>query len=195
MKKILSLITGLALLCPIFTVVAQSERINNVPLSEEYVTTADYAFTSLDKNFVSTGILYDRVFKTSRLEAFQSSEYSNAGHWLQAYYELYQASYDRNNLLSQDDMDNLIYENTRGASVPLGVIFANFNTLNSDAVDLQANGQYQLKNGYNASQLFSGRESVVASSLVPSIPKGTTGFSLPRWATFSCGSVYVTNVN
>jgi hypothetical protein len=91
MKKIYRLFLGLALLCPIFNASAQNERVMNVPQYENHLQAADYAFGNLNKSFVTTGILYDKVFKNAHLETFLPSEPSNSGHWLNAYYELHQA--------------------------------------------------------------------------------------------------------
>jgi hypothetical protein len=91
MKKIYRLFLGLALLCPVSSTTAQNEKVMNVPQYEDHVQAADYAFSNLNKSFVATGILYDRVFKNAHLETFLPTEPSNSGHWLNAYYELHQA--------------------------------------------------------------------------------------------------------
>jgi hypothetical protein len=198
MRNFTRLLVGLALLCLFSNAIAQQPagRTLNMPLFTTYLDATDYAFSNLDKSYVTTGILYDRAFKNAHLDVFQPDENSSAGHWLQAYYELYEASTDRTSLLTSDDMDNLVYEAANNtATVPLGVISAEFNVLNYDAIETTVSGTpYVLKTGYTAAQTFLTKRVVVASPLVPSIPKGTTGFSMPRWATFSCGTVYVTSI-
>lgn len=49
----------------------------------------------LDKSYITTDILYDRVFPLSNLVEFNkiASDTSNANHFFQAYYELQKADY------------------------------------------------------------------------------------------------------
>ncbi|TDE18365.1 esterase/lipase family protein [Dyadobacter psychrotolerans] len=195
MKKFVRLFLGLASLCPVFNLIAQNERVLNVPQYQDHLQAADYAFTNLDKSLVSTGILYDRAFKNAHLDTFSPIEPSNSGHWLNAYYELHQASYNKENKLTYEQMRNLIYHSSETLNtVPIGVILANFNVLNYNALDVTANKMYEIKPGFTSSQVFQSKENIVAAALVPTIPRGTSGFTFPQWAAITCRNEHVTNI-
>ncbi|MDQ6482155.1 RICIN domain-containing protein [Dyadobacter sp. LHD-138] len=195
MRNFFCLFIGAALLCPIFRTVAQQITPLNLPQHEDHLSAADYAFGNLNKSYVTTGILYDRAFKNAHLETFSATEPSNSGHWLNAYYELYQGAYNKNNKLTFNQMRDMVYRSIQESNtIPIGVMLANFNVLNYDALDVAANKMYELKPGFSAAQTFLQKENVVAAFLVSSIPKGTSSFGFPKWATFSCRNEYVTSV-
>lgn len=63
-----------------------------------YKQFADYKLQQLNKSFINSGILYDRVFPVADIERFkqqnQTTDTSGPRHWIQAYYELYNAAYN-----------------------------------------------------------------------------------------------------
>lgn len=58
---------------------------------------ADYKLQQLNKTYINSGILYDRVFPVADIERFkqqnQTTDTSGPRHWIQAYYELYSAAF------------------------------------------------------------------------------------------------------
>src|SRR3990170_3252312 len=63
--------------------------------SYTYYQSPDTIFDALDKRFITTGILYDRVYPLSRIEQFDgfSDTICNLRQWRQIYYEIYRASF------------------------------------------------------------------------------------------------------
>ncbi|PWJ57874.1 hypothetical protein CLV98_10554 [Dyadobacter jejuensis] len=139
MKNISSLFLGMAILCSFGSVLAQSNT--SLPIFNTCEEATQYAFRDLDQTKITKGILYDRVFKNAHLELFQSAENSHAGHWKQAYFELYHASNNNSQMLNSDNLDNLIYESYESTlTVTLGVLAAEFNVLNYDVVETTSTG-------------------------------------------------------
>lgn len=61
-----------------------------------YKQYADFKLQNLNKSFIPTGILYDRVMPIADIQRFkQQDQYSDTTgprHWLQAYYELFHSA-------------------------------------------------------------------------------------------------------
>lgn len=57
-----------------------------------YKQFADFKLQQLNKSFINSGILYDRIFPVADIERFkqqnQTTDTSSPRHWIQAYYEL-----------------------------------------------------------------------------------------------------------
>src|SRR4051812_37466070 len=68
---------------------------------------ADSVFQNLNKSYISTGVLYDRVYPYAMLHMFNTAYFdtTNVHHFKQGYYELYHASYNNTNLISPDTLD------------------------------------------------------------------------------------------
>jgi hypothetical protein len=74
-----------------------------------YAEQADTIFQNLDKNFITTGILYDRAFPLSRFDFYNpSTDTATFKFASQAYYELYQAHYNRSVLLDPNLMMDMV---------------------------------------------------------------------------------------
>ncbi len=110
-----------------------------VMAQSEYRQAADQAFANLDKNGITTGILYDRVFPAANLR--ESGTTSSAGHFQQAQSELYQASYNTQNRLTPDDLSSLTWQSQQQGITPIGVLIAGFQVLNFDAIQLDGNNR------------------------------------------------------
>lgn len=58
-----------------------------------YKTYADFKLQTLDKDFITSNILYDRVFPVADIERFkqqdQFTDTTSSRHWIQAYYEIF----------------------------------------------------------------------------------------------------------
>lgn len=75
-----------------------------------YTQMADTLLYLLDKSFISTGILYDRVYPFASLHDFNNNraDTSNYLHFMQAHGELYQAAYNKTGFITNGYLDTLI---------------------------------------------------------------------------------------
>lgn len=112
---------------------------------------ADYKLLYLNKNLVTTGVLFDRVFPFSNIDVFKGSlnftDTTNSNHFLQAYYEMYEASYNTTGKKKPGELDSLLNKNYTSNEHPIGILFYKFNTIDSlaledDLLDTLSNGQY-----------------------------------------------------
>ena len=73
----------------------------------------DSVFINLNKTFITSGILYDRVYPFARLHMFNTTNFdtSNVQHFSQAYYELYNAKYNNTTFTNPDTIDKRIKDN------------------------------------------------------------------------------------
>lgn len=97
---------------------------------------ADSVFKNLDKRYITTGILYDRVYPSAMLHIFNTPLFdtTNARHFKQAYYELYNAKYFRKSLTRPDTIDQRIASLTSAGKVPIGIINFAFNQIDTHAI-------------------------------------------------------------
>lgn len=97
---------------------------------------ADSVFRNLNKSYITTGILYDRVYPYAMLHMFNTSYFdtTNVHHFIQSYYELYNAKYNNAGLLNPDTLEKRIEAITAKKHVPLGIINFLFNRIDTDAV-------------------------------------------------------------
>ena len=94
---------------------------------------------NLDKSQIPTGVLYESVFPWAELEFFDgttNADTSNFMHFMQAYNELYQSTFNRTNVTHPYDFENnyLNLHSDRDFHHALGVIDYNFNTIDPDAI-------------------------------------------------------------
>jgi hypothetical protein len=123
---------------------------------------ADLALANLDRTGVTSGTLYDRVVPVAGL--LDPNVISSPGHFRQAYLEFYAASYDKDNRISPDDLKSLLDESELRQVVPVGILLARMQHLNTNVVELDNNEQYRLKSGYNADQMYQTAQVAVASA-------------------------------
>ncbi len=143
--------------------------------SQTFKEYADLKFQNLNKSIISTGILYDRMFPIADLTRFkkanQFSDTTNSRHFLQAYYELYNSSYNNNSLKSPELLDSELDINpniTNG--VPIGVLNFKYNVIDSNAfidnlLDSNNTGQLLDVNGRTRSPYLT-LESFLASPII-----------------------------
>src|SRR3954468_22475213 len=95
---------------------------------------ADSVFENLDKRYITTGILYDRVYPSAMLHVFNTSDFdtSNVYHFIQAYYELYNAKYNKTTLIEPGLVDSRIKAVTTTGKVPIGIINFSFNQVDTN---------------------------------------------------------------
>ncbi len=99
-----------------------------------YTERADSLFANLDKSLITTGILYDRAFPLSRFDLYNSATDTVDYEYIsQAYYELYQAAYNRYVLLEPGMLNEMTaYENLRNR-VPIMVLDYLYNKMDTMA--------------------------------------------------------------
>src|SRR5687768_13594964 len=97
---------------------------------------ADSVFKNLNKSYITTGILYDRVYPSAMLHVFNSPFFdtTNVHHFKQAYFELYNAKYYKTDLVSPDTVDKRINAITKTGKVPIGIINFKFNQIDTNSV-------------------------------------------------------------
>src|SRR3954471_9601318 len=113
-------------LLPLLLIFSASLRAQTV---SSFTHDADSLFQNLDKSYVTTGVLYDRIYPYAMLHVFNSSYFdtTNVYHFKQGYYELYNAAYNNTDFVSPDTLNGKIEAITRKKKVPIGIINFQFN--------------------------------------------------------------------
>ena len=139
-----------------------------------YKAFSDYKLQNLNKSIITSGILYDRVFPVADIERFkqqdQFTDTTGPRHWLQAYYELYNASYNNSAWLSPDALEARLDTNALVNAIPIGVLNYKYNVLDTNAyvddlVDTLSNGQFVDVTGRPRSPYFN-RSTFIASPII-----------------------------
>ena len=158
--------------CFLFSINAISQTVwDTLPWKQH----ADYQLQNLNKTLVPTGILYDRVFPFANadeytgLPAFTNIDTTSAGHFTQAYYEMYNSTYNNTSLLAPDSLDNKIKSDGLN-TVPIGILLYKFNSVDTNALqdhllDTLANGQFTDVQGRPRSPYFT-NTTFIASPLL-----------------------------
>ncbi len=113
---------------------------------------SDFKLQNLNKSYVITNILYDRMFPLANVDEYTglpktNNDTTHPDHLMQAYYEIYNSSYNTTGWISPDSLDALIKSNGNSRQHPIGIFYYKFNTLDTNAlqdhlVDTLANGQF-----------------------------------------------------
>lgn len=113
---------------------------------------SDYKMQNLNKSFVATNILYDRMFPLANVDEYTglpetNNDTTHPDHVMQAYYEMYNAAYNTTGMISPNALDDLIKTNGNSKQHPIGIFLYKFNTLDTNAlqdhlIDTLANGQF-----------------------------------------------------
>ena len=116
-----------------------------------YKSYSDYKLQNLDKTIITSGILYDRVYPVADIERFkqqdQFTDTTGPRHWVQAYYEIYNAAYNNTGWLSPDALEAKLDTNSYVNAIPIGLLNYKYNVMDSNAyvdnlVDTVSNGQF-----------------------------------------------------
>lgn len=112
---------------------------------------ADYKLQNLNKAYISTGILYDRVFPIAQLDnhiaSASSTDTATPAHLAQAYFEMYNASYNTTGWLTPTQIDDQIKAKGNNRQHPIGIFLYNYNVIDSNALadnllDTMADGRF-----------------------------------------------------
>ena len=101
-----------------------------------YTHDADSLLQNLNKSYITTGILYDRVFPFAMLHVFNTANFdtSNLYHFKQAYYELYNAKYNKSDLKKPQALNKEIAAIKATGKIPIGIINFKFNQIDTNAL-------------------------------------------------------------
>jgi hypothetical protein len=100
-----------------------------------YTAWADSLFQHLDKSQISTGVFYDRIYNLAQLQDYDSATDTTDGYALrQAYFEIYNASYNQTNWLKPEHYAYLAEVENFHNIVPIGVLNIQFNLFDTLAV-------------------------------------------------------------
>jgi len=129
MIKILS---GLGLF---FGFIFNSKNVS-VEHNSPYTHVVDSLLKYVNKNAVSTGILYDRAAPFARLDAFRpAKDTTGFQHFRQAYSELYMSHYQpQKKLISPDDIDDIVEWKQFQKTIPLGIMDMKYQRINPNAL-------------------------------------------------------------
>jgi hypothetical protein len=112
---------------------------------------ADYRLQPLNKNYVNTGVLYDRVFPIAHMDEhtglLSNEDTTSSDHFKQGYYEMYNSIYNPTGIYTPNDLDNILDTFSAYHGHPIGILYYKFNSLDTNAlqdhlVDTLANGQF-----------------------------------------------------
>jgi len=140
MKKIYRLLVAGMLL--LFAKPSEAQIMENSGSGKTYTQTVDSLFQHLNRDYITTGVLYDRVFPFAALDVFNqpwegiesTPDTSSFKHYLQAYSELRRASFDTTRLLPDEYLKQLAYAPEYDGAIPIGVLAYRFNLLDSLAL-------------------------------------------------------------
>jgi hypothetical protein len=109
MKKTFTKLTSLIVLLFSFSVGAFSQAQWDTLPWKSY---ADYRLQPLNKSYVTTGVLYDRVFPIAHMDEHtglsSTEDTTSPDHFKQGYYEMYNSMYTPSGMLTPDDVENIL---------------------------------------------------------------------------------------
>jgi len=143
-----------------------------------FTQTMDSLLAPLDKNRVTTGILYERVKPLANIDLFNitSSDpfISENSYFRQAYLELYNSTYNTSGWLKPKELRDWVDAENLEKKYNIGIMDYQFNMIDSNAVQhgllTFSNGQFHDVSG--AASPFYTRRLQVASMLIDEIPSG-----------------------
>jgi hypothetical protein len=115
---------------------AQFTAAASLPTTLPFTSDVDSVFRNLDKSFITTGILYDRIYPFAALHVFNTSlaDTSFKEHFRQGYYEIFKAAYDKTGLTSPDSIDKRADRIEKTGNVPIGIFNFRFNQMDTNAL-------------------------------------------------------------
>lgn len=143
MKKCYAGIFIIFLTLPLF---AQMPACNEPPsLNEQFKEMLQH----LDKEQIPSGILYENVFPWAEMESYDGTtdtDTSSYQHFMQAYHELYQSSFNTSGMTHPTDLEEAIgnFHPDKEYHHPFGIIDYQYNTIDPNAV---ANNLLSISNG------------------------------------------------
>ncbi|MDJ1497666.1 hypothetical protein QNI19_32300 [Cytophagaceae bacterium DM2B3-1] len=167
-----------------------------------HIKAVDYHFQYLSKTPITTGVLYDRVFPTNRLDLFNQGtrqDTSSYYHFLQTHSEIYTAHYTAptTRLPTTDELRAYAQTVTESGTVPLSILAFDFNHISPSALTQNlisySNGFYYDVASRPTSPYLQKRL-IEGAALTDKIRTGATSFRLPSELVFTNAGLSVTNV-
>jgi hypothetical protein len=123
MKNILTKTVFLIILLFSFSFAAFSQTVWDTLPWKNY---ADYRLQPLDKSYINTGVLYDRVFPIANLDErtglLPNEDTTSSDHFKQSYYEMYNSIYNPSGVSTPDDMENMLNTFPVYNGHPIGIL-------------------------------------------------------------------------
>jgi hypothetical protein len=157
----------------------------NPSTNYNYQDDLDFRLSALDKSQIPTGCLYSRVYPAAQLLTFNQNgqqDVSSAGHFQQAYSELYNSLYNKGNWPMPSDFQDLLTDYSIQGKALLGVISQDVNYFKDDAI---ANNQLYVQNGNlydtpnRTASPYGTVRTFVAANLMDKVKVGTTPAPTP----------------
>lgn len=130
MKNKLIKTTGIAILLFISSFTVFSQTVWDTLPWKSY---ADYRLQPLNKSYVTTGILYDRMFPIAHIDEHtglsSGEDTTSSDHFKQGYYEMYNSIYNPKGIYSPNDMENMLDNYPVWNGHPIGILLYKFNSL------------------------------------------------------------------
>lgn len=151
----------------------------------------DEVFSGIDRNKVSSGILYDKSFSYTKIDRFTGTENSdtlNYNTWKQIMHEMYYAHLDAPQIPKASLMDSMAAPLISAGTIPLGIIALNYHKIKANAFE---NGWLMVEdniiketpgsgvNPYEAAEVF------VSCPMIQNLTSGTYSLVLSPVCYFS----------
>src|SRR5690625_1134804 len=120
-----------------YTILYLSLLLSSSLFGQTYTDGQDSLFQHLDKNKISTGVLYERVYPWAGLNEEKEEGFSLSFTFVkQAWLELYLASYNNETFISIEEVKDNILKNTfNDKGITLGYLDFKFNSIDTNAFD------------------------------------------------------------
>lgn len=176
--------------------ISQTANAQVAPADMSYTQMADTLLYPLNKSYVTTGILYDRVYPFASLHTFNSINPDTSGylHFMQSYSELYHAAYNNTGMWREGYLDTLVKAMSyTDNTIPIGVLYYNFNMIDTNAVQNNllyrgADSMYHDVAGRPYSPYWLQKVTVAAALAPDSLPYGNGNFQFKFYS-----GLFVTN--
>ena len=114
-------------------------QIPNCNAPTPYPQLAYEMLKNLDKSQIPTGVLYEYAFPVAELDFYDgtaTTDTSNYSHFLQSYYELYNSTFNRQNIAHLSDFEKTVQDfPNNDFHHPVGIIDYNYNSLDPESVN------------------------------------------------------------
>lgn len=156
---------------------------NQLADSLSYHENFDYFIKNIDKTKFKTNVLYDRVVPFAKLFNYNPEnpkDTSSYQHFIQAYYEIYLASFQNSNLKTFREIKNKVKETTDKSIIPIGIINFEYNYMDSTAFQdgtLSITNKQLHKNPNSPKSFIETINTLVVAILQNKITQGTNTFT------------------
>lgn len=164
-----------------------------------YVQKMDSMFMYLDKSPITSNILYNRAYPFAELTSYSVAADTSEARWIeQAYFELYQAAYNKSSFIRPLDFEDIAAIERLNQRVPLSVIDYTMQYIKADAITQNllsySNGfLYDVPN--RPSSPYVTKRIQMVGPLSGTVKNGQIVFSLPVTLCLNNGGLTVQSIN